>query len=698
MTAAPLLAQTFDFRQPQHSFRAASGSSGVLPNYAADEIGLDQDGDGIPDGTWTLPDEIQSTANTVLQHRLSPSQRYLITIRSRAPIFSTVICGNSIDNVEVFYHGIDPEPVLVSFGSACLRGPISIGPLWWDPDEPPSWMPIPSMVVGSPGSVPGDQPVLWADLVEGTVGIDTSTYQSNLSVTAEGIQISPLGNAVFIRHGTSTSLPDRYSMVDLCADPLGGNVSTLDEPLLTTAIEPRLVIEGSDLSAEVELIVSGAPQTQFFQLDDCSIVDPPPPPPPDPILTVTVAGSGAAAVTSTPAGIQCTFGNTCSAPFAPGTFVTLQALPGPGASLIAWSGDCSGAASTTTLVLDSDSACTATFGAIALAIDKTAAPSRVRQGDELMYSLTYRNDGTLGATNVVVRDTLPAGSALVDAGGATVSGATLSWNVGSLSPGANGQLQFRVSALCSASELTNSSYSIASTQVPSGVAGAPVVTPVTAASSDPVDVVVSSVPARAPLRSGDLVTHAVTLTNTVAEERRGLRFVMNPGGDAAFESVLDPGTGAMSTPNPFNWSWTGNLGPNASTDVVFTTRIDDCLNLPQVALNNRQPIVVRNVCGVVVGEGNPAQIPLEAPLVIKLSVLGLPPERVEDDFLLARPGETFQLQMSLTERYGQDQTAVSIDLPLPAGLSAVGDPPFTAPTDPGATWDAATATASWSGT
>jgi uncharacterized repeat protein (TIGR01451 family) len=693
----PVAAQTFEFRQPQHSFISASGASGVLPDYSSDEIDLDRNRDGLPDGTWNLPPEIRSIANTTLQHRLSPSQRYLITMRSA---FGSAVCGGAIQNVAVFFHRIDSQPVLVLLGSDCLRGPVSIGPLWWDQDAPPTGMPITSMVVGGPDASAGIQPVLWADLASGEVGVDSLSYEPNVSVTAEGIRISPLGNAVFVRHGTSTSFPDRFSMVDLCASPVGGNVSTQDEPASTTRSTPRLIVEGSNLSAQVELLVAGAPQTRFFELDDCPIAGPPPPPPPpDPILTVIVTGTGTGSVGSLPAGIQCPIGGTCNASFARNTVVTVQALTGAGTGLIAWGGDCSGTALTSNVLMSSDRTCTATFGGVALAIEKTAAPASVRRSEELLYTITFRNTGSAGATGVQVRDTVPSGSTLSDAGGANVFQNTLTWNVGSLPPGGSGQRQFRVIAQCSASELRNSAYSIASTQFPLGVNGAPVVTPVLAASTAPVGVVVSSVPARTPLRSGDLVTHTVTLTNTIAEVRRRLRFLVNPGGDAAFDSVLDPGTGTIEMTNPFNWVWTGDLGPNASTDVVFTTRIDQCIQGREVALNNGTPIGVQNSCGVPVGESNaPLPTPLDAAVAIELRVLGLPPERLVPPNLLVRPNETFQLQSFLVERHGQDQASVSIDLPIPAGLSPVGDPPFAVPTDPAATWDPGTETASWSGT
>lgn len=78
-------------------------------------------------------------------------------------------------------------------------------------------------------------------------------------------------------------------------------------------------------------------------------------------LTVVVTGSGN--VTSTPAGINCGGGNaTCSAPFIPGSLVTLTETPGAAASFGGWSGGtCSPASTTCALTLNSDVTITAPF-------------------------------------------------------------------------------------------------------------------------------------------------------------------------------------------------------------------------------------------------------------------------------------------------------------------------------------------------
>jgi uncharacterized repeat protein (TIGR02543 family) len=75
-------------------------------------------------------------------------------------------------------------------------------------------------------------------------------------------------------------------------------------------------------------------------------------------LTVTKAG-GDGTVTSSPFGLNC--GATCSADFEDGTVVTLFVRPEPDFTFVGWSGDCTGAAFSTTVTLDADKTCTANF-------------------------------------------------------------------------------------------------------------------------------------------------------------------------------------------------------------------------------------------------------------------------------------------------------------------------------------------------
>jgi hypothetical protein len=76
-------------------------------------------------------------------------------------------------------------------------------------------------------------------------------------------------------------------------------------------------------------------------------------------LTVTLAGTGTGTVTSNPTGINCL--GDCSESYPENTVVTLTATPASGSTFAGWSGGCSGSSPTTTVTMNADKTCTATF-------------------------------------------------------------------------------------------------------------------------------------------------------------------------------------------------------------------------------------------------------------------------------------------------------------------------------------------------
>ena len=147
-----------------------------------------------------------------------------------------------------------------------------------------------------------------------------------------------------------------------------------------------------------------------------------------------------------------------------------------------------------------------------LSISKTA-PTSVVSGANLSYTITYGNAAGAGnATNVVVRDTLPAGTTFVSASsGGTLSGGVVTWNIGSLAAGTTNQtltLVVRVTAAAGAT-ITNSTYSIQADSV-TAIAGAAVTTSVTAPVSN--DLAVSLTDSPDPANLSDSITYLATVT------------------------------------------------------------------------------------------------------------------------------------------------------------------------------------------
>ncbi|MGH8103737.1 MAG: InlB B-repeat-containing protein, partial [bacterium] len=77
-------------------------------------------------------------------------------------------------------------------------------------------------------------------------------------------------------------------------------------------------------------------------------------------LTVNKQGTGSGTVTGT--GINC--GSDCSEPYGSGTVATLSASAAGGSVFAGWSGDCSGAGTTTQVTMNGNKSCTATFNLI----------------------------------------------------------------------------------------------------------------------------------------------------------------------------------------------------------------------------------------------------------------------------------------------------------------------------------------------
>ncbi len=89
---------------------------------------------------------------------------------------------------------------------------------------------------------------------------------------------------------------------------------------------------------------------------------------------LTVVTNGPGTVTSSPGGIVC--GGACFATFAPGTPVTLTAVPDAGSNFLGWGGACAGMALTCDLTMDSAQTVTASFSSPAVSF-YTVTPCRL---------------------------------------------------------------------------------------------------------------------------------------------------------------------------------------------------------------------------------------------------------------------------------------------------------------------------------
>ena len=89
---------------------------------------------------------------------------------------------------------------------------------------------------------------------------------------------------------------------------------------------------------------------------------------------------------------------------------------------------------------------------IALRATKSAYPTDgpVNVGDVITYTIEVINDSTIAAQGVVITDNIPSGTAYVEGsvspGGTPPSAGTITWNIGTMQPGARATVSFQVTA------------------------------------------------------------------------------------------------------------------------------------------------------------------------------------------------------------------------------------------------------------
>ena len=174
-----------------------------------------------------------------------------------------------------------------------------------------------------------------------------------------------------------------------------------------------------------------------------------------------------------------------------------------------------------------------------LTISKSA-PASVVSGQNLTYALTYGNTGSGDAAGVVINDTVPAGATFVSAtGGGAVAAGVVSWNIGSVNAGVTGQaVSFTVAVTAASGSVNNSTYSILASGV-SPVAGSPVATTVTSAST-PVLTIFKAAPSS--VLTGQNLIYTITYGNTGNASASGVVIQDTVPSGTTFVSATGGGT------------------------------------------------------------------------------------------------------------------------------------------------------------
>ncbi len=700
------LAQGAGAQMPTGPFVGRSGwTSGVGVNGGTGVLSIDADFSGQLEN-YAAPAVLGDLGT--LQVAASPSRQFLYA-RQTAPATG---CG--VGQHQIFYYRFDPTgPTLL---------PVMQGQICLDPSVPAH-----DGLFERPGA---DQRVAWiAELVQGAatqqtlylINLNGSDDWASVQMTRDiesFLTFAPGGEAALVRHATG-SLGDGdgtradHAVIDLCPSPRLGTVISgdpltagalaglLQPPASASIAEPTtgsfvVRVAHPDLNASGEL---------DFAISPCSGVTPPPPPPLE-TLSVTVVGPGS--VSSNPAGIQCSDTEfDCDESYPVDTAVTLSASWGFGVVFAGWGGDCvaSGTLTQAPVTLDVDRSCTATFGAYDLDVE-VQAPASVPRGGQIDYVVAYENTGTLPVTGVVLRAFVPGSTTFVSAGqGGSHDNGQLDWTIGALDPGQTGQVTYSVSTQtasgCNAFQLFNHNASIDSDQT-SQENAASVSTQLDAVSTAPITVSVVSTPPGPVLRGGDVVTHEVTLTNTVAEPRACVKVGPLAGQASTWNSVIDAAGGTVETTAPALWQWVGDLGPSQTRTIVWSTRVNDCFDeaVTETRLNDSFGSVFVNVGTSIVGFGPTQAFPLAqtATSSIRVEEAGALQTLPDGGGIQAvRSPADVTLELQVVNLFDAPEPGVSASFSFPPGLTPLGSPPFAGTPPAGTSWDAATSSVSWSG-
>ncbi len=286
----------------------------------------------------------------------------------------------------------------------------------------------------------------------------------------------------------------------------------------------------------------------------------------------------------------------------------------------------------------------------ALQLSKTANVVSARPGDSIFFTLTFANTGGSAATNVVLTDTLPVGQILLDAGGGSPSGATVTWNLGTLAPGASGSRSLRLQVAGG----TPGGASITNT---AQIAATEVVTPVSSSATVQVAgqplLQINKTASADSARVGDVVTYTLTVANSGTAPATNVQVFDQVPPNTTF---LDSPSGSVQS-GTVVWNL-GTLGAGTSTTVSFRAQLQAGA-AGQGSINN-----IAQVRSAELPNGlasNNVVVGVIAPPQLQLSKVA--------DRSTARPGEVIAFTLTASNLGPGTATNVQIFDAIPNGTS-----------------------------
>ncbi|MDI9569429.1 MAG: carboxypeptidase regulatory-like domain-containing protein [Pseudomonadota bacterium] len=206
-----------------------------------------------------------------------------------------------------------------------------------------------------------------------------------------------------------------------------------------------------------------------------------------------------------------------------------------------------------------------------LTISKAGNPATVNLGGEITYTITYKNTGTAAANNVVITDTIPANTSFKSASdGVSPAGGVVTWNIGTVDAGVEGQRQLVVTVankLPDQTNIANSIYSITSDQTGKVEGAQPVSTKVNA----PVLTVDKVAPVS--VKAGGEITYTINYNNTGNMAATGVVIVDTIPEDTTYVAN-SASNGGVYDPQAKTVTWNiASLAANTSDSVSFKVTV-----------------------------------------------------------------------------------------------------------------------------
>jgi uncharacterized repeat protein (TIGR01451 family) len=227
-----------------------------------------------------------------------------------------------------------------------------------------------------------------------------------------------------------------------------------------------------------------------------------------------------------------------------------------------------------------------------LAVSAADAPDPVAAGSDLTWTLTYGNSGNADATSVILSDTLPANTTFVSAtNGGSRSGSVVTWNLGTLTPGASGSVQLVAhvtSPLANGTVISNAAYSIDSAQT-NPAPGAAVATTVTSSPA----LTLTQTDSPDPVNAGSNLGYALAYSNGGNANATGTVLSMPLPANTTYVTSSPAGTLSSGT---VNWNL-GTVNGGGSGSVSLTVKVTSPLangtlitSAPSIDCAETQPV------------------------------------------------------------------------------------------------------------